>query len=346
MKSIKKVAWFASVVVGAGLFAGTALGQSESLQSVLHPSLGDSLSLSWRQGLPDGEGTQLRIESGVAKVERCRPACQPVGRPQTLTSGQKEQILSGLRSAGLGSLRSSDEAEMAADRELTLTVPARSPLRLALPRSVWPTGADGHGVAAVLDDLILKIVQASSARPLVSVPRTTAELADVKVQLAVSANKQPGGLLSIEHGTLSITPEEGSVARTPRPKASSRLLSAEEQAALLAALQSLDFDRMEETIPARARPAIGDEDGRLATLHLWPASPIGQRFAKVAQRGRVVIAKPASLPALAAQRQPRGLKRYVADWVRSPAEPALRLLSSWLLLSPTAAPSVPGTVAK
>ena len=344
MKSIKQVAWFASVVVSVGLFAGGAAAQSESLQSVIRPGAGDSLALSWRQGLLDGEVTQLRIDSGVAKVERCSPACQPVGRPLTLTSGQKEQILSGLRSANLVSLRSSDEAEMAADRELTLPLPARSPLRVALPRSEWPTAADGQGVAGVLDDLILKIVQASSVRPVVAVPRTIEELASVKVQLAVTANKQPGGLLSIEHGTLSITPEEGSLARQPRPKASSRLLSAAEQMQLLTALQSLDLDRLEESIPARARPAIGDDDGRLATLHLLPASPIGQPIAKVAQRGGLTSAKPAGPPAtLAVQKQPRGLKRYMADWVRSPGEPALRLLSSWLLLTPTSVPVHLGT---
>ncbi len=198
----------------------------------------------------------------------------------------------------------------------------------------------------MLDDLILKIVQASSVRPVVAVPRTIEELASVKVQLAVTANKQPGGLLSIEHGTLSITPEEGSLARQPRPKASSRILSAAEQTQLLTALQSLDLDRLEESIPARARPAIGDDDGRLATLHFLPASPIGQPIAKVAQRGGVTSAKPAGPPAtLAVQRQPRGLKRYMADWVRSPGEPALRLLSSWLLLTPTSVPVHPGTPA-
>ena len=72
-----------------------------------------------------------------------------------------------------------------------------------------------------------------------------------------------------------------------------------------------DFDRLEETIPVRARPAIGDDDGRLVTLHLLPASKMA----------------PTVVP-----KQPRGLKRYLADWVRSPAEPVVRLLASWLLL--------------
>jgi len=336
MNSRTKVGWFASALVGVGLFAAAASAQSEALQSVLSPGSGDALTLSWRQGLSGGDLTQLRLIAGVAQVERCTPSCQPVGKPQTLTSGQKEQILSGLRSANLLSLRSSDEAEMAADRELTLTVPSRPPLRIALPRSEWPLGADGQGIAGLLDELVLKITQASQARPQLTVPRTAEELAALKIQLTVTTNKQPGGLLVIEHGTLSITPEEGSLPRKPRPKPLSRLLSPSEQTQLLTALASVDFDRLEQSVPQRARPAIGDDDGRLVTLHLLPATLMSPPSAKLAQRGSTPIAKaaaPSTTPPTN-PRQPRGLKRYMADWVRSPAEPALRLLTSWLLLTP------------
>lgn len=325
-----------SVLVGMGIWAASASAQSEALQGALRPGAGDALSLSWRQGLPDGERTQLSIDAGVAKVERCSPACQPIGRPLLLSPGQKEQILSGLRSASLLDLRSSDEAEMTADRELRLSVPTRPPLKLQLPKSEWPLGPDGQGIAGLLDDLILKIVQAGSARPQVTVPRTIEELAELKLQLTVTTQQQPGGVLVIEHGTLSITPEEGSLPRKPRPKPTARLLSPAEQEQLLTVLRLLDFDRLEESIPVRARPAIGDDDGRLVTLHLLPASSVATPSAKVAGRGSLSISKATMTPTQTAPtvvpKQPRGLKRYMADWVRSPAEPVVRLLASWLLL--------------
>ena len=313
--------------------------ESDSLQDLLRPGAGDSLKLSWRKGQVDGDRLMLRLSDGVAQVERCESSCQPVGHALTLTSGQKEQLLSGLRSANLTGLRPGPDADLTADRALVLELPGRAPLALSVSKSDWPVSADGQGAASVLDDLILKIVQKSSARPLVEVPRSVADLAKVTVQLTVSTSKHPGGLLRIEHGTLSMTPEEGSLARQPRPKPVTRILSAEEQQQLVSALQSLDFDRLESVIPVRTRPAIGDDDGRVVTLHLLPSAPLQAAKTKLAQtRGKLGKVKPATPTE---ERQARGLRRYMADFVRSPAEPALRLLSGWMLLSSSQGSAAP-----
>lgn len=324
----KKVAVFAWALLW---LSGSAQAQSDALQA-LDPGTMDTLKLSWRKGQAEGDRLVLSLDAGVAKVERCDAACQPLGSALTLTSGQKEQLLSGLRSARLTSLRSGPDAELTADRALWLSIPGRVPLAISLSRSDWPVSADGSGVASVLDDLMRQIVQKSSARPLVDVPRSIEDLAKVTVQLTVSTSKHPGGLLRIDHGTLSITPEEGSLARQPRPKSMTRILTMEEQTQLVSALQSLDFDRLESSIPVRARPAIGDEDGRVVTLHLLPSAPLQVAKIKLAQtRGKLGKVK---LQPVTEDRQPRGLRRYMADFVRSPAEPALRLLAGWLLLHP------------
>ncbi len=313
--------------------------QSESWTNALSASAGDKLSLSWRQGLGGGDTTQLRISEGTAQAERCSPDCTPLGKPLPLTSGQKEQILSGLRSAGLESLRSTEEAEMTADRELSLLLPGQKPLRIARPRMDWPGSQDGQGIATTLDELLRSLVQKSAQRAQLSLPQSLEELAELRLMLSVSTSKQPGGQLTIEHQTLTITPEEGSLPRTPRPRPSSRLLTAAEQAQLVKALQGLDFDRLEAAIPQRARPAVGDDDGRLLQLHVLAASAVPSPAAKVAQRGGAVAQSPVAKPAAAPPKQPRGLRRYVADWVRSPAGPAVRLLGSWLQLNLPTPPS-------
>lgn len=334
----KKVAFFAWALLS---LSGSAGAQSDSLQDLLRPGAMDSLKLSWRKGQADSDRLVLQLDAGVAKVERCDAACQPLGQALTLTSGQKEQLLSGLRSASVASLRSGQDAELTADRALSLVMPGRAPVVVSLSRSDWPTSSDGQGIASMLDDLILQIVQKSSARPLVDVPRTVADLANVTVQLTVSTSKHPGGLLRIDHGTLSITPEEGSLARQPRPKPVTRILSAEEQQQLVSALQSLDFERLESAIPVRTRPAIGDEDGRVVTLHLLPSAPLQSTKSKLAQtRGTLGTLKRAPVKEA---RQARGLRRYMADFVRSDAEPALRLLSGWLLLHPPQVPRAAGS---
>lgn len=328
-----------ALAVSFSLSMSDAKAQSESWVAALRPGAGDKLALSWRQGLSSGDTTQLKVAGGTAQVERCAPSCTPVGKPVPLSEGQKEQILSGLRSAGLASLRSSDEAEMTADRELGLDLPGQKSLKIARPKSEWPQDNDGQGIAATLDDMLRKLVAQAAARPQVSIPHSAEELSTLRLSLSVTTNKQPGGQLTLEHGTLTLTPEEGSLPRTPRPKAQSRLLSDAEKAQLVQALQGLDLDRLEAAIPQRARPAVGDDDGRVLTLHLLPASALPSPVAKVAQRGGVATKATPPEAQATPPKQPRGLKRYVADWVRSPAGPAVRLLASWLSVNLPVAPS-------
>ena len=99
--------------------------------------------------------------------------------------------------------------------------------------------------------------------------------------------------------------------------------------------------------PRRAQPAIGDDDGRLATLHLLPAE---REAAPVAGRkpGSGTSAPVAPQAAAPAAEQPRGLKRYVADLQRSAAAPLISQLVSMLTAqaSTAGAAGAAGTVAR
>lgn len=339
MKQRRSVLGLAALAVAVSFSSSLVHAQSETWAAALRPGSGDKLTLTWRQGLSSGDFTQLQVANGTAQAQRCTPDCTPIGKPTPLSEGQKEQLLSGLRSVGMESLRSADEAEMTADRELGLALPGKKARTIALPKNDWPTSSDGQGIATTLDDLLRTLVAKAEARPQVKLPQNADELASLRISLTVTTNKQPGGQLQLEHGTLTIAPEEGSLPRMPKPRPQSRLLSDAEKTQLVQALQGLDLDRLEASIPQRARPAVGDDDGRLLTLHLLPASALPDPIAKVAKRGGAV-SKTAAVPAAAQPtKQPRGLRRYVADWVRSPAGPAVRLLASWLAIHLPTAPS-------
>lgn len=291
------------------------------LRAALEAGQADSLSLTWSQGA-DGTGSRLVIEGGQARALRCAPECAAVGKPLPLSAGEKAVVISGLRSLGLESLRSADEVALA-DRALELSVSGTEVGRWQRPRGDWPAPPSGEGLSQSLDELLLRIERTATARRPVPIPQTTAELAGVRLKLQVSPNKRPGGIVIIEGGSVRVLPEEGSLPRVPRPRAFERPLREDEAAQLLAAVQKAEWDRLEETVPRRAQPAIGDDDGRLATLHLM--------LADAAPGARVQPSQAAG--GAGAADQPRGLKRYVADLQRSPAAPLLNQLMA--LLSPS-----------
>jgi hypothetical protein len=291
-----------------------AVGASaKALTEALRDDSATSLRLTWTLG----PGQRLEIDAGSAALLRCGDgepsACTAVGTTLSLSAGERAQLVSRLRASELAGLHSS-EAAQESDRALGLSSGARALGSWRLPRADWPTPPDGYGLPDYLDDLGRRIKQASEARKPVAVPRTVDELRALRVQVKLEPRRRPGGLLVIEGGTLRLQPQEGFVPRSPAPRPTGRpLLPAEEQQLLLQ-LQAAQLETLEAQVEKRAEPAIGDDDGRLLTLHLMPAEH-----------------SPAALG------QPRGLQRYVADLRRSPAAPLVDLLVSWL----TAAPALP-----
>ncbi|MFO0576774.1 MAG: hypothetical protein U1A78_22450 [Polyangia bacterium] len=294
------------------------------LRAVLAAGQAGALRLAWTQGA-DGAVKRLLIEGGQARLERCAPDCAQVGAPHPLTAGEQAVILSGLRSLELDSLRSSDEAALA-DRTLELAVAGTEVGRWQRARSDWPAppSPSGEGLQPALDELLGRIERAASARRPVAIPQTAAELSGLRLKLQLSPSRQPGGLVIVEAGRVHVIPEEGSLARVPRPREHERPLAPEEEARILAGLKAIDWERIDTQVPRRAQPAIGDDDGRLATLHLLPAE---REAAPAAGRK---LGSGGSTPAQQAAEQPRGLKRYVADLQRSAAAPLISQLVSML----------------
>lgn len=311
---------------------GTASAQAPDreglakLNQVLAGEDASSLSLSWTQGSPGSPTRRLVIASNQVKAETCEPACAPLGTPFTLTGGEQSQLLSRLRASNLGGLRSAPpEAADSVDRSLSgLRVGGARVGSWSLSRADWPTGPDGTGLADFLDELTRRLERSAAVRPLVAVPKTVADLQGVRLKLKVTARRKPGGVLTVEGGKLRLEPEEGSVPRVPRPGISERALTAAEQDRLAQLLTSSRFEELDTLVPKRGQPAIGDDDGRLATLHLLPTAE--------------TISKSAAPP------QARGVERYVADLSRSPAEPLLAQLLGWLSTpaTATAAPTAKG----
>lgn len=310
------------VAIGPGLScvqpasAREATGASPAtIVELLRDDSAAQLRLSWTLTA----GQRLEIEGGAALLLRCSDSesasCANVGAPLLLTAGERAQLVSRLRASELAGLQSS-EAAAQSDRVLKLSSGARALGGWRLPRGDWPTPPDGYGLPDFLDDLGRRIQQASEARKPVAVPQTLAELRALRVQIKLEPRRRPGGVLSIEGGQLRLQPQEGFVPRSPAPRPSQRPLVPAEEEQLLARLQQAQLDTLEARVEKRAEPAIGDDDGRLLTLHLLPSE-----------------GSPATVG------QPRGLQRYVADLRRSPAEPLVELLVSWLTApSPVAEP--------
>jgi hypothetical protein len=161
------------------------------------------------------------------------------------------------------------------------------------------------------------VQRSAQARPLVPVPTTVQELQGLRVQLRITPRTRPGGVVSIENGLVHVTPAEGSLPRSPQPRSFERPLLDSEQEDLIKVLQAAQLDQLDAVVPKRAAPAIGDDDGRLAALHLIPE---GKQPLRV---------------------EPRGIERYLADLLRSPARPLCEKLIDMLLASPPAVASVP-----
>jgi hypothetical protein len=296
----------APIAVRAAPESGGALSR---LNQALKSDQAEALRLVWTSSVPgSGAYRRLRIESGKAGLERCQADCQPVGTPLVLTSGERAQLISRLRGAELGSLRDSDQE---ADRQLEIAVSGAAVGKWAVARAEWPTPPDGYGAADFLDDLGKRIEKGASARPPVAVPRSAAELGSLRLKLYLQPRTRPGGLVIIEAGKLQVTPEEGSLPRTPRPRSFQRPLNSDEQDKLVANLEAARLDELDGLVEKRGQPAIGDDDGRLATLHLLPSDAISLRQQ--------------------ATRQPRGYERYLADLSRSPAAPLLNQLVGFLV---------------
>jgi hypothetical protein len=328
------------LVPRAGLADGNPAGLAR-LRAALAAGQAGGLALTWTQGR-DGALKRLVVDlasgGGKARAERCAPDCTPLGAPLTLSAGEQAMVLSGLRSLELDSLRSSDEAAVA-DRTLELSIDGGEVGRWQRARSDWPAppspGGEG-GLQPVLDELLGRIERAATARRPVAIPKTAAELAGLRLKLQLSPSRHPGGVVIVESGRVHVIPEEGSLGRVPRPREHERPLSPEEEARILAGLAAIDWERIDAQVPRRAQPAIGDDDGRLATLHLLPAEP---RAAQPAARKIGAPSTPAvPVATAAATDQPRGLKRYVADLSRSAAVPLISQLVSML----TAQPDAPG----
>jgi hypothetical protein len=290
----------------------------ERLSETLRSGEAAALRLTWTSGGPSATAKKkLQIETGQAALLRCDPSCQPVGAPLKLSVGEQSQLVSRLRAAGLSGLR---DGESEADRELEVGVGAESPLRWRLPRADWPAPPDGYGLADYLDELGQRIERAAAVRAPVPLPRSVEELRRVRLQLRVEPRNRPGGLLYIEQGKLHVTPEEGSLPRTPRPRPYERPLTEAEEARLLSALQAARLDELDGIVPKRGQPAIGDTDGRLVRLHLMPTDAL--------PGGKVPAT---SKPAEKSLYQPRGHERYVADLLRSPAAPLVQELFGYLV---------------
>lgn len=296
---------------GTLLAAPTLQALQESL--VRGQADGLSLSMTWEIGLPGAprRALQISLDGGSAELAGCPPL--------TLTAGQRDRLLSGLRSANVATLRGLPREQTGrADRTLTLRARGAQVGAWTLPRADWPAAADDGGLAAFLDELAERIERGAAARRPLPVPRTLAELDGVRLKLHLAPARAPGGVLLIERGVASVTPEEGLKARHPPPAPWQRPLSEEERERLLRGLQAAGLDHLEEAVPARAAAAIGDTDGRVATLHLLPPEEGG------GGGGRGV------------QGQPRGLKRFLADLQRSPAQPLIDQLVQLVEVPPAA----------
>ncbi|MDW8282241.1 MAG: hypothetical protein RMK29_11040 [Myxococcales bacterium] len=291
----------------------------QRIQEMLVRGEGVPLSLQWDMGREGEMRRRLLIEGGMARLWRAPAGGElaELGTTATLTAGQRARLLSGLRSVGLATLRSVGPGDPPADRVLTLTVPGSPPLVFRLPRSQWPSppGGDATGLAAFLDALADDLERAATARQPVPVPRTAAELANLQLKLQIRPRELPGGTGGIVRGVAPVGPHQGPRSSSPAPRPFQRRLTQEEIARLLQALADADLDRLDETVPPRAAPALGDADGRLVTLHLLPL-PDGTQ----------------------AERQPRGWARFFQDLRRSPAAPLLEELAALLLAPPPVAP--------
>jgi hypothetical protein len=310
---------------------------AERLAEALQAGPADALRLTWAIGRSDEAHHRLLVEGGRASLLACSDpaACQPLGTAVALSAGQRAQLMSVLRAADLPHLRSADPDSLAAaDRALEVTLespgaspgePPRQPAhgRWQLPRSEWPLPPppDGYGVAEFLDELARTVRKAAQVRPPVPVPTTVSELQAVRLQLRLTPRTRPGGLVTIENGLVHVTPAEGSLPRLPLPRPFERPLAPGEQEALLQVLQAAQLDKLDEVVPKRATPAIGDDDGRLAALHLIPQGKQPLRL------------------------EPRGIERYLSDLMRSPARPLCEKLVE-LLLTPPAASARPARSAR
>jgi hypothetical protein len=314
---------------GAGVSRAAPTLQALQESLIRGQADGLSLSMTWEIGLPGTARRALQVslekDQGSAELSSCPasaaapPSCQKVAPPLTLTAGQRDRLLSGLRSANVATLRGLPREQAGrADRALVLRAQGAQVGAWALPRADWPAAADDGGLAGFLDELAERIDRAAAARRPLPVPRTLAELDGVRLKLHLLPARAPGGVLLIERGVASVTPEEGLKARRPPPAPWQRPLSEEERERLLRNLQAADLDHLEEAVPARAAAAIGDTDGRVATLHLLP--PEG-----------------AAAGGKGAQGQPRGLRRFLADLQRSPAQALLDQLVQLVEVPPAPA---------
>ncbi len=351
------VGWLAGVVLGAGLWPGAASAQlpataASPLNTVLRDGQGEAVKLTWTIGRPGAATDLLHIDWGQATLQHCDPpvesappACAAVGSPLTLTAGQRGQLVSVLRAAELPILRTADaDARAAADRTLELAVTAggatKSIGRWQLARSDWPNPPDGYGLASYLDELAQKLRRMAQVRPPVAIPSTVAELAELRVQLRLTPRARPGGLVTIEHGLVHVVPAEGSLPRSPQPGPWERPLQAGEGEQLVKALQAAQLDRLDQVVTKRAAPAIGDSDGRVATLHLMRAEPLEEKAAggKALSRSGPPAPRPTPVVTTGGLREePRGLERYLTDLMRSPAQPLLGQLVELLLAPPPVA---------
>jgi len=309
----------AIVLSGVGLCLALSVPMSGSAQpaagtknltDVLRDDTAATLRLSWSLS----QGQRLEIEAGSAALLRCSEPesarCAPVGTPLLLSAGERAQLVSRLRASELGSLASS-ETPQPSDRSLLLWQGSRPLGGWRLSRGDWPTPPDGQALPEFLDELGRRIQQASEARRPVAVPHSLEELRALRLQLRLEPRRRPGGLVIVEGGKLRVQPAEGFVPRSPAPRPYVRGLSPQEEQQLLSLLTQAQLDTLEGRVEVREEPAIGDDDGRLVTLHLMPAEGI---------------------PTVAGQ--PRGLKRYLADLRRSPAQPLVDLCVSWLTTVP------------
>lgn len=331
----------------ADLTAGAAPRLAEALQR----GQAAALTLTWTMGREGEAVDKLRIDGGSASLQHCEAAgCAAVGAPLTLTAGQGGQLLSVLRAAELPRLRSAEVgARAAADRRLELLLaggPGAAPLGLwQLDRAEWPTPPDGYGPAEFLDELARTLRQSVKTRPPVPIPTTVAELQELRVQLRLTPRSRPGGLVTIERGLVHVAPAEGSLPRSPLPRPFERPLTPSEEEQLVSALQAAQLDKLDQVVPRRVAPAIGDDDGRLVTLHLWRAEPVAAKDAGPASRTRPPATR-GSVPELASgpktapsspaepRFEPRGIERYLADLLRSPAQPLCQKLVELLLADP------------
>lgn len=339
------------LLLGLGLLWPTAAaaelasGAAPRLAEALQRGQAAALALTWTMGREGEAVDKLRIDGGSASLQRCEAAgCAAVGAPLTLTAGQGGQLLSVLRAAELPRLRSAEVgARATADRRLELGLaggPGAAALGLwQLDRAEWPTPPDGYGAADFLDELARTLRQSAKTRQPVPIPTTVAELQELRVQLRLTPRSRPGGLLTIEHGLVHVAPAEGSLPRSPLPRPFERPLTSSEAEQLVSALQAAQLDKLDQVVPRRAAPAIGDDDGRLVTLHLWRAEPAAVKDAVPTGRARPTakrepVSEP-TLPAPAAPRfEPRGIERYLADLLRSPAQPLCHKLVELLLAEP------------